>query len=73
MPGAEEAQDNVSELFGNNKEAYEEVLDELNSFESEQEAMNWLRTSVYKEYNWGEEVEAVQYFFSLVGEFFTQH
>jgi hypothetical protein len=62
----------ISELFGNNKEAYEEVLDELNHFESEQEAVNWLRNSVYKEYNWSEDIEAVQYFLSLVGEYFAQ-
>jgi hypothetical protein len=62
----------ISELFGNNKEAYEEVINELNSFDTEEEAIGWLRNNVYREYNWNEDVEAVQYFFSLVGEFFAE-
>ena len=60
----------ISELFGNNKEAYEEVIAEINSFDSLEEALSWLGQSVAPQYNWNEENESVQSFYRLLQLFF---
>ena len=36
----------ISELFGNNKDAYEEVVSEINTFDTEDEALGWVRQHV---------------------------
>jgi len=60
----------ISELFSNNKTAYEEVLDELNKLESYQQALNWLDTNMHNQYGWNEESEAVQLFYGILNNFF---
>ena len=61
----------ISELFGNNKEAYEAVIDELNTFEAETEALNWLKKSVFLEYHWDEQSLSVQSFYQVIGQYFA--
>ena len=60
----------ISELFGNNKEAYEEVLNELNSFETYADGVKWLQSSVYTVYNWHEENETLQMFYGMLERFY---
>jgi hypothetical protein len=60
----------ISELFRNNKEAYEEVITEINSFDSLEEALSWLGQSVATQHNWNEEDESVQSFYRLLQLFF---
>lgn len=61
----------ISELFGNNKTAYEEVLDEINTMESNQQARNWLDAHIVPGFSWQEENETVQSFYGVLNSFFT--
>jgi hypothetical protein len=61
----------VSELFGNNKEAYDEVVAEINTFETEEEAITWLNSSVFQQFGWRDDSEAVQSFYKILAEFFA--
>jgi len=63
----------ISELFGNNKEAYEEVLNELNTFETYQDGVKWLHSSIYNVYNWHEENETLQMFYGMLEKFYGTH
>jgi len=57
----------MSELFGNNKEAYENALDEINEFDTYQQAFNWLQTQYY----WEEAEETTQSFYNILNLFFS--
>lgn len=61
----------ISELFGNNKDAYNEVLDELNLIETYNEAVHWLKMSVADQYSWDEDSPAVQSFHGILSQFFS--
>ena len=61
----------ISELFGNNKDAYEEVINELNTFDTEEEAMTWLNNSVSAQFGWKDDMEPVQSFYKLLSDFFA--
>lgn len=61
----------ISELFGNNKGAYEDVISEINTFETEEDAITWLDHSVFQQFGWKEDSEAVQSFYKLLKEFFA--
>ena len=61
----------ISELFGNNKEAYDEVIAEINSFETEEDALSWLHITIFTEYGWNDEMESVQSFYRLLSEYFS--
>ncbi len=61
----------ISELFGNNKTAYEEVLDEISNMETHQQARNWLDVHVIPGFNWQEENETVQSFYGVLNSFFS--
>lgn len=61
----------ISELFGNNKTAYEEVLDEISSMETHQQARNWLDAHIVPGFNWQEENETVQSFYGILNSFFA--
>lgn len=61
----------ISELFSNNKDAYNEVLDELNTMDTYNEAVNWLKMSVADQYNWDEDSPAVQSFYGMLSQFFS--
>jgi hypothetical protein len=61
----------ISELFGNNKEAYEEVVAELNSFDTEEDALDWLHKTVYLQYGWQDDMESVQALYRTIGHFYS--
>jgi hypothetical protein len=59
----------ISELFGNDKEAYEEIISEINTFDSAEEAIEWLHKTRVQ---WEEDSEAVQSFYDVVNNFFRK-
>ncbi len=61
----------ISELFGNNTGTYEEVINEINTFNTEEEAVNWLNNNVANQLGWKEEHEVVHSFYNLLKEFYT--
>ena len=56
----------MSELFGNDKGAYEEALNYINTSENETTALKWLQERLWVT---EERSDAVQYFFDLVRRF----
>ena len=56
----------MSELFGNDKEAYEEALSHINSADSEEAALKWLRERLWVT---EEQTDAAQNFYDLVKRF----
>jgi len=61
----------ISELFSNNKQAYEQVLDQINTFDTEDEAFEWLEAEVATQNNWRNDDEAVQYFYTTISDYFS--
>ncbi|WP_207798917.1 hypothetical protein [Taibaiella soli] len=61
----------ISELFGNDKEAYETVITELNSFDSLSEAQDWLKAAVHQQFRWNEDSDTVQMFYTILMQFFA--
>jgi hypothetical protein len=62
----------IQELFGNNPEAYEEILDEINSFETKQDALFFLNNSgVTTLYGWEDENFTVMLFYNVLNQFFA--
>ena len=59
----------MSELFGNDKGAYEKALDFINRCQSENMAMNWLREQLWIT---EERSDAAQSFFEIVNRFFRK-
>lgn len=57
----------ISELFGNNKDDYESLLNEINTFENYIQATNWLNTKT----SWEDENETAQVFYGLLNNFFN--
>jgi hypothetical protein len=58
----------MSELFGNDKGAYEDALNHINSAENEAAALKWLQDRLWVT---EERSDAAQYFFDLVKRFKT--
>lgn len=61
----------ISELFGNDKEAYETVITELNSFDSLPEAQEWLKAAVHQQFRWNEDSDTVNMFYTILMQFFA--
>lgn len=62
----------ISELFRNNAEAYEEILDEINSFETKQDALYFLNNSgVTTLYGWEDDNFTVILFQNVLNQFFA--
>lgn len=61
----------ISELFGNDKVAYEETLARVSDFEDADDALSWLKEEVSKEQNWDNELISVQMFYDTVNVFFS--
>jgi hypothetical protein len=59
----------MSELFGNDKEAYEQALDFINRSQSENMAMQWLREQLWIT---EERSDAALGFFEIVGRYFRR-
>ena len=60
----------ISELFGNNKDAYEAALTRLNRFESYPDAVNWM-DEVHTENRWDDEHPTVISFYDMLRQFFS--
>ncbi|MGC4056577.1 MAG: hypothetical protein QM743_00430 [Chitinophagaceae bacterium] len=62
----------ISELFGNNSEAYEEILNELNRCGSLQDAISFLNNSgATTLYRWKEDGFSEQIFYNVLSQFFS--
>ncbi|GAA4453451.1 hypothetical protein [Rurimicrobium arvi] len=62
----------ISELFGNNSEAYEEILNELNRCGSFQDGISFLNNSgVTTLYRWKEDGFSEQIFYNVLSQFFS--
>jgi hypothetical protein len=61
----------ISELFGNDKEAYEQALNHVNNFNSYEQAVEWLDEHVHTKYGWNDEDLAVQSFYDTLNNFFA--
>ncbi len=61
----------ISELFNNNRDAYEEVMQELNTFDTEEEAIIWINNSISNQFNWKDDMDSVQNFFRILSEFYS--
>lgn len=61
----------ISELFGNNNETYEHVLNEINGAWDEQNAIDLLQEHVYGTYGWDKENETTELFYNLLNKFFS--
>jgi hypothetical protein len=62
----------ISELFGNNREAYDAMLNEINGFDNEEEALSWIHTNVYSQYGWTDENETLSTFYRTLSVFFSE-
>lgn len=60
----------ISELFGNNKDTYEEALQYINTCVALQQARLWIDSQIYKQY-WNDDSEAVQSFYGMLELFFS--
>jgi hypothetical protein len=61
----------ISELFGNSNDAYNEVINELERFDTYDQATNWLNTKVYNQYGWDEQNDTVQSFYYVLSQYFA--
>ena len=61
----------INELFENDKETYEEVLNEINSFENFDDAVQWLKNTVAAKYGWRTDHETVELFYGILNAFFS--
>lgn len=62
----------ISELFGNNPEAYDEILNELNLCENKTEALQFLENSgITTLYQWKEDGFSEQIFYNVLSQFFS--
>ena len=62
----------ISELFHNDKEAYEAALDALNACNNAQEAKAWVRHTSAEQYLWSESNESLQLLYYLINQFFSE-
>ncbi|MBS1772144.1 MAG: hypothetical protein JST82_04745 [Bacteroidetes bacterium] len=60
----------ISELFSNNKELYDNVIAELNTFDNYTQAYNWLHANVPTANSWEDENPVVQSFLSVLQQFY---
>jgi len=61
----------INELFENDKDIYEEVLNEINSFENFDDAIQWLKNTVATKYGWRTDNETVELFYGILNAFFS--
>jgi hypothetical protein len=61
----------ISELFSNDKDRYNEVLDEINKTGTYPEAEEWLRSDLAVQQGWNNDNMTVQMFYSTVSQFFS--
>jgi hypothetical protein len=62
----------INELFAGNKDAYEEVLNELAEFSDVDDAVEWLKVAVSKNYDWTEDDFNVQDFYRMLDSYYRR-
>jgi len=60
----------VSELFGEDKIAYDAAIKHLNTFNNLTDATNWVKAELHQKYQWDKESETVQSFYNLLSSCF---
>ena len=60
----------ISELFANDKVAYDDAIKQLNGFNSIDEAEKWVDAELVSKYGWDKEQETVQSFYDLLNQSF---
>lgn len=63
----------ISELFSNNKNAYETMLDKINEFASYDEAVQWLKNNTYQQYNWQDDSAGLMILYGILMLFFSDN
>jgi|GEM_PF-6304443 len=63
----------ISELFGNQKDKYELMIDQLNTFDNELDALRWLQDNLYFEYSWSEDSEALIMLHNIMHHFYNNN
>lgn len=61
----------ISELFGDDKVAYDTAIKQLNSFNTLAEATAWVDNELSITYNWDKESETVHSFYNLLSNSFS--
>lgn len=61
----------ISELFGNDKAAYDETLDAVNMMDTYQAVEEWLQSRVARNYGWDDESMTAQMFYGVLSRFFS--
>lgn len=61
----------ITELFKDDKAAYDEAIKHINSFNSADEAIDWTQQELERKYNWDKEHETTQSFYSLLNRCFS--
>lgn len=62
----------ISELFGDDKEAYESTLDEISKMESHDEALEWTRENMLFTDDADGQSETAQLFYDTLSKFFSE-
>ncbi|MCD6063543.1 MAG: hypothetical protein K0R82_1454 [Flavipsychrobacter sp.] len=61
----------ISELFGNDKDAYEQTLNSVSGLDSYALAVEWLDEHAHTKYGWKDDQFAVQSFYDTLSNFFA--
>ncbi|MFT4061652.1 MAG: hypothetical protein QM642_04760 [Edaphocola sp.] len=62
----------LNELFNNDKQAFEDALDALSEFSTEEDAVNWTKTHLAPKYKWHHEDSTVEAFHKLIQKVFAE-
>lgn len=61
----------ISELFADDKSAYDAAIKQLNSFTNADEAEKWVRDELHAQYSWTDDNKTVTVFYELVRKCFS--
>lgn len=61
----------MSELFSNNRDLYNQSMEEINTMETYEDAISWLDFNVSERYNWKKDEETAQAFYDVLRTFFS--
>lgn len=61
----------ISELFGNDKDEYEKIINHLDTFDNYEAASRWLQTHTHRQLNWDDDHETVISFYATLHMFFN--
>lgn len=61
----------ISDLFNDDKAAFDEAIKEINQCNNEEEAIEWINVNLHATYNWSTDNETTQSFYDMVSSFFS--